>query len=141
MLRKLRRRDGQREQRARVNRWQLRGLSLGQADAAGQPSILLQDGSTVKDLLRQAHVRVKIAHLLDNAEIAKRAVEVGSGVALVPQAAVVNEAKAGQLKPVELAEGPFERTLGILARKGAALSVPAQKFIQTLLPRSRVSAS
>ena len=86
-------------------------------------------------------MRVKISHLLDNIEVAKRAVEVGSGVALVPQIAVVNEAKAGRLKPVDLAEGPFERTLGILARKGAALSVPAQRFIQILLSKSGTSAS
>ena len=54
---------------------------------------------------------------------------------------VVNAVKAGQLKPVEVAEAPFERTLGILARKGATLSVPAQKFIQTLLSRSKAAAS
>ena len=116
-----------------------RRISLKQLE--GQPFILLQDGSMVKDILRQARVRVKVTHLLDNIEIAKRAVEVGSGVALVPQVSVVNEAKAGRLKPLELTEGPFERTLGILARKGAALSVPAQKFIHTLLSKSRTLAS
>ena len=109
-----------------------RQVSLEQL--SGQPFILLaHDGSTMKDLLRQAHVRVKIVHLLDNIEIVKRAVEVGSGLALVPEIAVADEAKVGRLKPLELAEGPIERTIGIVARKGAALSVPAQKFVQTLL--------
>ena len=116
-----------------------RRISLKQLD--GQPFILLQDGSAVKNLLQQARVRVKVTHLLDNIEIAKRAVEVGSGVALVPQVSVANEAKAGRLKPLDLAEGPFERTLGVLSRRGAALSVPAQKFIHTLLSKSQALAS
>lgn len=114
-----------------------RKVSLEQL--SGQPFILLaHDGSTMKDLLRQARVRVKVVHLLDNVEIVKRAVEVGSGVALVPQVAVADEAKVGRLKALDLAEGPIERTIGVLARKGAALSVPAQKFVQTLLsPKAR----
>lgn len=114
-----------------------RKVSLEQLN--GQPFILLaHDGSTMKDLLRQARVRVKIVHLLDNVEIVKRAVEVGSGVALVPQVAVADEARVGRLKALDLAEGPIERAIGVLARKGAALSVPAQKFVQTLLsPKAR----
>ncbi|MBI3324099.1 MAG: LysR family transcriptional regulator [Candidatus Omnitrophica bacterium] len=115
-----------------------RRVSLEQL--SGQPFVLMaHDGSTMKDLLRQAHVRVKIVRLLDNIEIVKRAVEVGSGVALVPQIAVADDAKVGRLKPLDLAEGPIERTIGIVARKGATLSMPAQKFVQTLLS-SRVSA-
>lgn len=109
-----------------------RQVSLEQLN--GQPFILMaHDGSTMKDLLRQARVRVKIAHLLDNIEVVKRAVEVGSGVALVPKIAVANEAKVGRLKPLDLVEGPIERTIGILSRKGAALSMPAQKFVEMLL--------
>ena len=112
-----------------------RQVSLGQL--SGQPFVLMaHDGSTTKDLLRQAHVRVKVVHLLDNIEIVKHAVEVGSGVALVPQIAVAEEAKVGRLKPLELVEGPIERTIGIVARKGAALSLPAKKFVQMLLASS-----
>jgi DNA-binding transcriptional LysR family regulator len=101
-------------------------------ELSGQPFILVQDGSTVKDLLRQARVRIRVVHLLDNIEVAKRAVEVGSGLALVPQVAVVQEAKAGRLKPLDLAGGPFERTIGVVVRKSEAPSLAAQKFIQIL---------
>lgn len=81
-------------------------------------------------------VRANIVHLLENIEITKRAVEVGLGVALVPKTAVAGEVKAGQLRPLDLAEGPFDRPIGVVTRKGEALSAPAQKFVHTLLTAS-----
>ncbi len=84
------------------------------------------------DILRGTNIRVKVVHAFDNIEITKRAVEVGLGLALVPQITVVDEVLYGKLKALDLAEGPFERTIGIITRKRAELSLPARKFIDLL---------
>ena len=76
---------------------------------------------------------MRVVHEFDNIEIVKRAVEIGSGVALVPYQTVVGEAKSGTLKTLELAEGPFYRPLGIVTRKGRELSLASRHFIRMLL--------
>ena len=76
---------------------------------------------------------MKVVHAFDNIEITKRAVEVGLGLALVPQITVADEIQRGRLKALDLAGGPFERPIGILTRKQAELSLPARKFIDLLV--------
>ena len=84
------------------------------------------------EILRKTNIRVKVAHAFDNIEITKRAVEVGLGLALVPYVTVVDEIQRGRLKALNLTGGPFERPIGILIRKRAEVSLPAQKFIDLL---------
>lgn len=55
------------------------------------------------------------------------------GLALVPQITVVDEVRYKKLNALTLADGPFERTIGIITRKRAELSLPAQKFIELLI--------
>jgi DNA-binding transcriptional LysR family regulator len=80
-------------------------------------------------------------HAFENIEITKRAVEIGLGLALVPQISVADEVRSGNLKALELAEGPFERTIGIITRKRAELSLPALKFIDLLITPLKAPAS
>jgi DNA-binding transcriptional LysR family regulator len=96
------------------------------------PFIVPQAEFPVDDILRGTNIRVKVMHAFDNIEITKRAVEAGLGLALVPQITVLDEVRYGKLKALELAEGPFERTIGIITRKRAELSLPAKKFINLL---------
>lgn len=98
-----------------------------------EPFIVPQAEFPVDDILRGTNIRVKVVHAFDNIEITKRAVEVGLGLALVPQITVVDEVLYGKLKALDLAEGPFERTIGIITRKRAELSLPARKFINLLV--------
>ncbi len=102
-----------------------------------QPFIVPQAEFPVDDILRGTNIRVKVVHAFDNIEITKRAVEVGLGLALVPQITVVDEVRYGKLKTLELAEGPFERTIGIITRKRAELSLPARKFIDLLTKKTK----
>lgn len=108
-----------------------RNISL--AKLQDQPFIVPQAEFPVDEILRGTNTRVKVMHAFDNIEITKRAVEVGLGLALVPQITVVDEVKYGKLKALELTEGPFERTIGIITRKRAELSLPARKFIELLI--------
>ena len=103
------------------------------AQLQDQPFIVPQAEFPVDEILRGTNTRVKVAHAFDNIEITKRAVEVGLGLALVPQITVADEVRYGKLKALELAEGPFERTIGIITRKRAELSLPARKFIDILI--------
>jgi LysR family transcriptional regulator, transcriptional activator of the cysJI operon len=98
----------------------------------GQPFIVPQAEFPVEEIFRKTNIRVNVVHAFDNIEITKRAVEVGLGMALVPRSTVAHEVKSGRLKSLEISEGPFERPIGILTRKRAELSLPAQKFIGML---------
>ena len=103
------------------------------AQLHGQPFIVPQAEFPVDEILQKTHIRVKVMHAFDNIEITKRAVEVGLGLALVPRITVADEVQRGKLKALELADGPADRSIGLLTRKRAELSVPAQKFIDLLL--------
>lgn len=111
----------------------------------GQPFIAMQTGiptrKAIDEILRHAHVQVNIVHAFDNIEIMKRAVAVGSGLSIVPDATIRSEVRAGTLKRLALAEGPFERPIGILARKQAERSLAMQSFLDTLLPSRQSRAS
>jgi len=68
----------------------------------------------------------------DNIETVKRAVEIDAGVAIVPQATVLQELKQGTIAKVHLSGGTFTRPLAIVHRKGRVLTPAMKKFIETL---------
>lgn len=103
-----------------------------------QPFIVPQAEFPVDEILRKTKIRVKVVHAFDNIEITKRAVEVGLGLALVPRVTVLDEVRHGALKVLDFMEGPFERPIGLLVRKRAELSLPARKFIDLLVTRSKL---
>lgn len=68
----------------------------------------------------------------DNIETVKRAVEIDAGVAIVPQATVLQEIKQGTIRRVGLKGGNFTRPLAVIHRKGRVLTPAMKKFIETL---------
>jgi DNA-binding transcriptional LysR family regulator len=68
----------------------------------------------------------------DNIETVKRAVEIDHGIAIVPQATVVQESKQGTLAVLQFAGREFTRPLAILHRKGRVLTPAMRKFVETL---------
>jgi len=50
----------------------------------------------------------------------------------------VDEVQRGKVQSLELIGGPFERPIGILTRKRAELSLPAQKFIELLVAAPKI---
>jgi DNA-binding transcriptional LysR family regulator len=68
----------------------------------------------------------------DNIETVKRAVEIDHGIAIVPQATVQQEVRAGSLAMLTMKGKEFTRPLAILHRKGRVLTPAMRKFIDTL---------
>lgn len=82
--------------------------------------------------LRQARVTVEIVHEFDNIENIKRAVEVGSGIALLPAPTVRRELEIGSLRALQLEDVRWVRPLGIVYRKNQSLTVAASRFLDLL---------
>ena len=80
-------------------------------------------------------VEVKRVAEFDNIETIKRAVEVGFGLAIVPEPAVAEAKKAGTLAVIELAEKYWIRSVGVIHRSDRSLSLAAKKFVQLLSSR------
>ena len=83
-------------------------------------------------ILRSKGVEVKKAAEFDNIETIKRAVEVGFGVAIVPEPAVMDEKRSGRLAVVEMSEKEWIRQIGVLYRSDRELSLAAKKFVAIL---------
>jgi DNA-binding transcriptional LysR family regulator len=85
------------------------------------------------DLLRARGVAVDIVQAFDNIETIKRVVEIGLGIALVPEPTVGREVRDGTLAARRLAGERFVRPTGIVLRKGRVRSNAVNRFIDTLL--------
>jgi DNA-binding transcriptional LysR family regulator len=83
-------------------------------------------------LLRRFAVEVRYAMELDNIETIKRAVEIGTGLAILPEPAVRPEVKGKTLVAVQLSDEVFLRPLGIIHRQGKHFSPAAERFIEFL---------
>jgi DNA-binding transcriptional LysR family regulator len=71
---------------------------------------------------------------LDNIDAAKKMVEQGLGVALLPHTAVAAELEAGSLKPVTLADASFPKRRIVIFRRrdGEAASGALEAFLNCL---------
>lgn len=103
---------------------------------AGEGLVGFDEGLTIRReidrVLHLANVDVSTVMEFDNIETIKRAVEVGAGVALLPEPTVRREIAAGTLKGVPLATEELVRPLGIIYRRGRELSSVAERFIELL---------
>jgi DNA-binding transcriptional LysR family regulator len=77
-------------------------------------------------------VEVKKVAEFDNIETIKRAVEVGFGLAIVPEPAVSEARKAGTLAVIPLAEKYWTRSVGVIHRSDRNLSLASKKFLSLL---------
>lgn len=83
-------------------------------------------------VLRRHGIDARYVMELDNVEIMKRVVEIGLGVAILPENAVRPEVRGGTLVVVQLSDEVFTRQLGIIHRTGKHFSPAAVKFIECL---------
>ena len=85
---------------------------------------------TIDRVLARHGVRVNRVMEFDNIETIKRAVEVGSGLSIIPETTVVDELKRGVLVKIDFVEGRFTRAVGLVHRRSRAQSQPAQAFMK-----------
>lgn len=111
-----------------------RSVSIGRL--AGEPFVGYErDIPTRKEtdrLLRRYGVEVRYVMELDNVETIKRVVEIGHGIAILPQPAVRPEVKGKTLVAVELAEETPMRPIGIIHRQGKHFSPAAERLLEFL---------
>jgi DNA-binding transcriptional LysR family regulator len=86
----------------------------------------------IDQILREHNVSVEVRMQCDNIEILKKMVEVGLGVSLVPAFSVRDDLQRGSLASLEILDHKIKRPLGIVHRKGKALSRPQAAFVQLL---------
>jgi DNA-binding transcriptional LysR family regulator len=86
----------------------------------------------IDKLFKEQRVAVEQVMEMDNIETLKRAVEIDSGVAIVPEETVAQEVATQTLAMVQLEGGDFWRPLAIVHKKGKVLSPAIKKFIALL---------
>jgi DNA-binding transcriptional LysR family regulator len=88
--------------------------------------------------LRHHEVQVRVALEFDNIENIKRAVEIPSGVAILPRPTLAREVEAGTLVAVRIdGQDPSHRLmrpLAIIRRRSQQLSLTASRFLKLLTP-------
>jgi DNA-binding transcriptional LysR family regulator len=87
---------------------------------------------TIDRILKDHGVTVNRVIEFDNIETIKRAVEVGSGLSILPDTTVLNEVHGGTLAARDFREGSFTRTIGIIHRRGRVLPAAAREFLRLL---------
>jgi DNA-binding transcriptional LysR family regulator len=86
----------------------------------------------VDQIFRGNKLKIEPVMEFDNIETLKRAVEIDHGVAIVPQATVLQETRQGSLTALGFKGRELTRSLAILHRKGRVLTPAMRKFIETL---------
>jgi DNA-binding transcriptional LysR family regulator len=83
-------------------------------------------------VFREHHVAVQSVMEFDNVETIKRAVEIDSGVAIVPETTIQQETKARTLVAVGLENGGCVRPVGLIYKKNRVLSPAMKRLIELL---------
>ena len=83
-------------------------------------------------IFKDNRVTVEKVMEFDNVETVKRAVEIDSGVAIVPETTVQQEVENKTLTMVPLENGDMVRPLGLIYRKSRVLSPAMKRFVELL---------
>ena len=88
-------------------------------------------------ILERYNVHVRPVMEFDNIETVKRAVEINSGISILPQTAILQEVGGGTIKAIRFSNETFVRPTGIILRKGKILSQAGRYFIELLRKKSQ----
>ncbi len=83
-------------------------------------------------IFKDHRVTVEPVMQFDNIETVKRAVEIDSGVAIVPRETISQEVADGTLVAVELQNGAYSRPLAVIYKRNKVLSPAIKKFVALL---------
>jgi len=83
--------------------------------------------------LASAGVHVRIVMSFDNIETIKNVVEIGSGVTILPESSVRQEAREGNLKVIRLSESDqFTRDVGLLLKSNRTRRASVRAFVEAV---------
>jgi len=95
-------------------------------------------GRHIGKLLKGEHIDVEVAMEFDSIELVKRAIEVDTGIGILPRDNVEREAAQGSLCCARLKDsGKWIRPVGILRRRGKAPSPAERMFLGILRSRRK----
>jgi DNA-binding transcriptional LysR family regulator len=83
-------------------------------------------------IFKEHRITVEQVMAFDNIETVKRAVEIDSGVAIVPRETITQEVANQTLAAVELENGAYSRPLAVIYKKSKVLSPAIKQFIAIL---------
>ena len=86
----------------------------------------------IDGFLARYNVIVRPVMEFDNIETVKRAVEINSGISILPQSAILQEIGSGTIKAIGFLNENFIRPTGIIVRKGKILGQAGRYFIELL---------
>jgi len=86
----------------------------------------------IDGILERYNVVVRPVMEFDNIETVKRAVEINSGISILPQTAILHEVISGTIKAIPFSNEKFVRTTGIIIRKGKIMGQAGRYFIELL---------
>jgi len=86
----------------------------------------------IDNILERYNIVVRPVMEFDNIETVKRAVEINSGVSILPQTAILQELGDGTIKSINFLNEKFVRPTGIIVRKGKILGQAGRYFIELL---------
>ena len=110
--------------------------SIKLADIAGQKFIAFEPDiptrKAIDKILKQQTVTVQNVMEFDNIETVKRAVEIDSGISIVPETTIVQELAKKTLAAVEFQDGEFFRPSAAIYKKNRVLSPAMKQFLAIL---------
>lgn len=110
--------------------------SVSVADLDGETFVGFDGGLPIRRevdrFLRKHGVHVRVALEFDNIETIKRAVEVPSGVAILPAPTLTGEVKAGTLRAIRFRDHRPIRPLAVVHRRGDPLALSVARFVDFL---------
>jgi DNA-binding transcriptional LysR family regulator len=86
----------------------------------------------IDNIFERYNVVLRPAMEFDNVETIKRAVEINSGISILPQTVILQEVNDGTVKAVSFSNEDFVRPTGIIVRKGKLLGQTGRYFIELL---------
>ena len=86
----------------------------------------------IDDIFKRYGLNIQPAMQFDNIETVKRAVELNSGVSILPETSVEQEVAAGTLKTVNISNEKLFRPTGVIIRKNKILTRPGKYFVNLL---------
>lgn len=111
-------------------------LAIRARDLTGQRMVGFYDHLTIRREIDRAlaaeGIEVEVVVEFDNIETLKRAIEIDTGISLLPEPTVAREVEAVTLVARPIEDLQLIRPVGIIRRRGAQLGATARRFIELL---------